>query len=205
MNSAHLFVAAVYDAIMVPADKMGFEQVRKMVTEHAAGSVLEIGAGTGLNFKFFDKAGCVFAIEPDPYMLSHARKRLEGCAALMRAYAEWLPFPDDSFDTVVSTLTFCTIGEPVLAARETNRVLKPTGTFYFAEHPVADKNALAYAERMLTPIWRKLAGGCNLDRNIVSFFTSGGLVVREFIRLDSFFVAGKAVKGTIQNAEGLAA
>ncbi len=192
---AHLFVAAIYDALMVPADKLGFERVRRMVVQKASGKVLEIGAGTGLNFKFFENAKCVFAIEPDPYMLKRAVPRMEKSIVLLQAHAERLPFPDNSFDTVVSTLTFCTIGDPLQAAKEIHRVLKPDGSFYFAEHPVSDRHFLAQAEKFVTPVWKKLAGGCHLDRDIISYFKAGGLDVSEFVRLDSFFVAGKAAKG----------
>ncbi len=203
--SAHLFVASLYDALMVPADKLGFEQVRRMVTRNAKGKVLEIGAGTGLNFKHFDGADCVFATEPDPYMLSHAASRLRDCSALTRAIAEELPFPDESFDTVVSTLTFCTIGDPLKAAEEVKRVLKPDGCFYFAEHPIAEKRILAKAEKIATPVWKILAGGCHLDRDILSYFKSAGLIISEIIRLDSFFVAGKAAKSQAYAKPGLAA
>ncbi len=192
---AHLFVASVYDALMVPADKLGFEQVRRMVVRSARGRVLEIGAGTGLNFKHFENADCVLAVEPDPYMISRAAHRVRECAALTQAMAENLPFPDNSFDTVVSTLTFCTIGDPEKAAREIRRVLKDDGCFFFAEHPVAEKPLLAKAEKLMTPLWKKLAGGCHLDRDIISSFKSAGLNIAEIIRLDSFFVAGRASKG----------
>lgn len=192
---AHLFVAAVYDALMVPADKLGFEQVRRMVVKNARGRVLEIGAGTGLNFKHFEKAECVLAIEPDPHMLNHAVPRVRKCAALTQARAEELPFPDNSFDTVVSTLTFCTIGEPIKAAKEIRRVLKDDGCFFFAEHPIADKPLLAGAERVVAPLWKHIAGGCHLDRDILSYFRSAGLNITEITRLDSFFVAGRASKG----------
>ncbi len=204
MNT-HLLVASLYDALMVPADKLGFEQVRRMVVRNAKGKVLEIGAGTGLNFKHFDGTDCVFATEPDPYMLSHAVARLRDCSALTRAKAEELPFPDDSFDTVVSTLTFCTIGDPLKAAEEIRRVLKPDGCFYFAEHPVAENPMLARAEKIATPIWKQLAGGCHLDRDILSYFKSAGLIVSDIIRLDSFFVAGKAAKSEACAKPGLAA
>ena len=192
---AHLFVASLYDALMVPADKLGFEQVRRMVVKSARGRVLEIGAGTGLNFKHFENADCVLAIEPDPYMISRAVPRLRECAALTQARAEDLPFPDNSFDTVVSTLTFCTIGEPLKAAQEIRRVLKEDGSFFFAEHPIAERPFLASAERVVTPVWKKIAGGCHLDRDIVSYFKAAGLNIAEIIRLDSFFVAGRASKG----------
>jgi len=192
---AHLFVASLYDALMVPADKLGFEQVRRMVVKSARGRVLEIGAGTGLNFKHFENADCVLAIEPDPYMISRAAHRVRECAALAQARAEDLPFPDNSFDTVVSTLTFCTIGEPLKAAQEIRRVLKEDGCFFFAEHPIAEKPFLARAERAVTPLWKKIAGGCHLDRDIVSYFKAAGLNIAEIIRLDSFFVAGRASKG----------
>lgn len=193
---AHLFVAAMYDALMVPADKLGFEQVRRMVAKNARGRVLEIGAGTGLNFKHFENADCVLAIEPDPFMLNHALQRVRKCAALTQARAEQLPFADNSFDTVVSTLTFCTIGDPVKAAEEIRRVLKDDGCFFFAEHPIADKPLLAGAERAVAPLWKHIAGGCHLDRDILSFFKSGGLNITEVTRLDSFFVAGRASKGS---------
>ncbi len=191
---AHLFVAAVYDALMVPADKLGFEQVRRMVVKNAKGRVLEIGAGTGLNFKHFEGADCVFAIEPDPHMIGHAIPRIRKCAALAQARAEELPFPDGSFDTVVSTLTFCTIENPVRAAEEIRRVLKDDGCFYFAEHPIAEKPVLAKTEKIITPLWKRVAGGCHLDRDIVSYFRGAGLNIAEIIRLDSFFVAGRASK-----------
>ena len=193
MNT-HLFVAAIYDALMVPADKLGFEQVRRMVVKNATGETLEIGAGTGLNFKHFEKARHVYAIEPDPYMISHALHRTEGSVVLMRAEAEHLPFPDDSFDTVVSTLTFCTIGDPLDAAKEVRRVLKPNGCFFFAEHPIAEKTFLARAEKIMSPVWKRIAGGCHLDRDILSLFRSAGLNISEIVRLDSFFVAGRASK-----------
>ncbi len=202
---AHLFVASIYDALMVPADKFGFEQVRRMVVKNARGTVLEIGAGTGLNFKHFEGAGCVFAIEPDPHMLRHAVPRVRKCAALTQARAEELPFPDNSFDTVVSTLTFCTIGDPVKAAREIRRVLKDDGCFFFAEHPIADKPLLAGAERIVAPVWKRIAGGCHLDRDILSSFKAGGLNITEITRLDSFFVAGRASKDGPCTRPGFAA
>lgn len=201
--SAHLFAAAIYDALMVPADRLGFEQVRKMVAANASGKVLEIGAGTGLNFKFLKSASCVLAIEPDRFMLKKAAVRLSGssskggpgCAVLVQAEAETIPFPDNSFDTVISTLTFCTIMDPVRAATEIRRVLKPDGRFYFAEHPIAERPFLARAEKAVTPVWKRMAGGCHLDRDIVSNFRSGGLEIVGMTRLDNFFVAGEAVKG----------
>ncbi len=202
---AHLFVASIYDAFMVPADKLGFEQVRRMVVKNARGRVLEIGAGTGLNFQHFEKADCVLAIEPDPFMLSRAIGRIRDCAALTRARAEELPFPDNSFDTVVSTLTFCTIGDPLKAASEIRRVLKDDGCFFFAEHPIAEQHALAKAEKLLTPLWKRVAGGCHLDRDIVSYFRSAGLNIAEIIRLDSFFVAGRASKSDICASPGIEA
>ncbi len=181
---------------MVPADKLGFEQVRQEVLKNASGRILEIGAGTGLNFRFFKNASCVFAIEPDASMLKKAADRIQNCAALIQAGAELIPFPDNSFDTVVSTLTFCTIGDPSKAAREIRRVLKQNGRFYFAEHPISGWPMLAMAEKAITPVWKKLSGGCHLDRNIVSDIKSGGLDIVEIKRLDSFFVAGEAVKNS---------
>ncbi len=194
MNT-HLFVAAIYDALMVPADKLGFEQVRRMVVKGASGRTLEIGAGTGLNFRHFENARQVYAIEPDPNMLRRAAGRMENGVVLARAEAERLPFPDDTFDTVVSTLTFCTIGDPLGAAGEIKRVLKPDGCFFFAEHPIAEKTFLSRAEKIMSPVWKRIAGGCHLDRDIISFFISAGLTVSEIVRLDSFFVAGRASKG----------
>jgi len=192
--SARRFVAAIYDKFMVPADKLGFELVRKTVVKNATGKVLEIGAGTGLNFRFFEKANRVFAIEPDKFMLKRAMKRIQNCTVLVQAKAEQLPFPDNSFDTVVSTLTFCTIGDPSKAAGEIRRVLKQDGRFYFVEHPVADQPMLARTEKVITPVWKKLTGGCHLNRDIISYFKSGGLNIVEITKLDSFFVTGQAVK-----------
>src|SRR5438093_1702162 len=101
---------------------------RAYVAGEAEGTVLEVGAGTGANFPYFKKAAKVTAIEPDPYMLERARKRLAelglGNIELAQHPAEELPFEDASFDHVVSSMVFCSVREPGRALSEVRRVLK---------------------------------------------------------------------------------
>lgn len=138
------------------------------------------------------------AIDPDGTSLQHALARRNGRGAriaLYQARAEALPFADESFDAVVGTLTFCSIGEPERAAREVWRVLKPGGALRLVEHVRVENRLLACAQDALTPLWRELAGNCHLNRATPHLIARAGLRVRAVHRLvGSLFVGIDAVK-----------
>jgi len=157
---------------------------RRFVVPAARGEVLEIGAGTGLNFALYDPSRVrrVVAIDPDPHMLRRARAKAAHAPVpveLEEAGGERLPFPAESFDTVVVTWTLCTIPDPVAALREAVRVLRPGGALLFIEHTRSVQPVLARVQTYATPVWRQLFGGCHLDRPAVDLVRASGLVVGE--------------------------
>lgn len=185
---AHPFVASIYD-LVVPETL--FAPHRAYLAAGLSGRVLEIGAGTGALFPHVarERSGDLeyHAIEPDPSMRERARSRARktGFAVDLRdARAESLPYPDDAFDVVLASLVFCTIADPDAALAEVARVLKPGGEFRFLEHVHAD-GAVGAGQTLVNPLWRRLAGGCNLDRRTVERFVGhGGFDVLEVERLD---------------------
>lgn len=168
----HPIVAALLDVAM-----RSFESVRADVISMARGRVLEVGIGTGANLPFYCKADSVTGIEPDPYMLRRARRRarrLDLPVELLQNQAEELPFEDGSFDTVVATWVLCTIGDPERALAEIRRVLKRDGVFIYAEHTRSRFPVAARMQRLLTPIWKRVAGGCHLDRDAIAMIRRAG-------------------------------
>ncbi len=134
-------LAAAYDPLMAPFDPLGLGEWRSWVASAAHGRVLELGVGTGRNLTHYRRASqdadapflaieTLAAIDPDHASLRRACSRRNGNSnwiSLYQARAEALPFADDSFDVVLGTLVFCTIGDPLCALQEVRRVVKPGG------------------------------------------------------------------------------
>lgn len=142
---------------------------RRDTAGQAHNIVLELGFGSGLNLPFYDsdRVRLVYALEPDPNMLTLARKRIARApfpVTILRARAEHIPLPDASVDTVVSTCTLCTIPDIEAALADARRVLKPEGRFLFADHGLSPESRVARWQHRLTPYWCRCAGGCHLDR-----------------------------------------
>jgi ubiquinone/menaquinone biosynthesis C-methylase UbiE len=160
--------AAMYDRMMAGTDEAGLGDERHGLLASATGRVLEIGAGTGINLAHYtDAVRELVLTEPEEPMA----KRLEAKAAaqgrpvtVIRAPAEQLPFPDDSFDTAVCTLVLCTVSDPERALAEIDRVLKPGGRLLFLEHVRSDDPGLAKWQDRFAPLWRACGHGCNCNR-----------------------------------------
>lgn len=152
---------------------------RMKVIPQAQGRVLEIGIGTGLNMPFYDKARVNSIVGVDPALHLHRlalkRSRAAGIdVKLVGLSAEAMTIEDASFDTVVSTYTLCTIADPVAALKEMRRALVPGGKLLFCEHGRApDADVLQWQTR-LQPYWQKMAGGCQLNRNIPALLEAAG-------------------------------
>jgi len=132
------------------------------------GDVVEIGPGGGVNLRYFGPGVRWIGVEPNPYLhdVIRARARELGRSAEVRlGRAEALPFDDGSVDTVVCSLVLCSVSDLEGTLREIRRVLRPGGRFVFIEH-VADPRGgrRARLQRMVRPLWRLLADGCNPDR-----------------------------------------
>jgi ubiquinone/menaquinone biosynthesis C-methylase UbiE len=177
----------MYDPMMRGAEHGFLGSLRERLLDQAQGETLEIGAGTGLNVPRYRTPSRVVLTEPEPAMA--ARLRVRAATALVpvvveEASAEELPFPDASFDTVVSTLVLCSVAHPDRALAEVRRVLKPGGRYLFIEHGGSDDDGLARWQRRLDPVWKRLAGGCHLSRNIVAMLATSGFRVSDLETLE---------------------
>jgi ubiquinone/menaquinone biosynthesis C-methylase UbiE len=146
-------------------------RVRGEWVPHARGDVLEIGIGSGLNLPFYSgDVHRIYGVEPSPELQKLARKRSVGKAIdvefLSQSAEEPLPLPDQSVDTVVITWTLCSIADPPRALRQMKRVLKPSGRLIFVEHGRAPDSRVAVWQDRLTPVWKRIGGGCHLNRKI---------------------------------------
>ena len=185
-QEGHKWFAALYDRMMAPAERSFMRQVRQEVAGGARGKVLEIGCGTGANFPFYTDADSeVIAIEPNPYMLQRARKKVSAAGRpveIRQAAAEQLPFEDATFDTVVDTINMCTIGDLPQALSEIKRVLKPGGQLRFYEHVRYEHPIGALAQDLISPIWKWFGAGCHPNRDIARSIREAGFVIQELER-----------------------
>ena len=152
---------------------------RAKVVPLAHGRVLEIGIGTGLNMRHYDKSRIESLTGLDPALEMHklAQKRIRRAGLevdLVGLSAERIPRADASFDTVIVTYTLCTIPDPLAALREMRRVLVPGGQLIFCEHGRAPDAGVRRWQERITPWWKKIAGGCHLDRDIPSLLHAAG-------------------------------
>jgi ubiquinone/menaquinone biosynthesis C-methylase UbiE len=172
--------AAGFDFIQGRMERRGVDEYRRRVTSRLTGDVLEIGAGTGRNFRFYETAAKVVALEPDPWMRERARRRASGARVhveVVEGDAQQLPFDDDSFDAAVVSQVLCSISDPARALRELHRVLRPGGVLRFYEHVRADEPGLAARQDRWAAPWRVIARGCHLDRQSLAFIGDSGFNV----------------------------
>ncbi|MGB7685333.1 MAG: class I SAM-dependent methyltransferase [Solirubrobacterales bacterium] len=164
--------SAMYDSCMKGTEEAGMREMRRDLLAGASGKTIEVGAGTGLNLELYpDVVTDLTLVEPDPHMVKQLHKRVEGsarAASITEAGAERLPFPDDSFDTAVATLVFCTIPDPNAALAEAARVLKPGGRLLFLEHVRSEDPSLARWQDRLEKPWRFFGDGCHCNRDTVA-------------------------------------
>jgi ubiquinone/menaquinone biosynthesis C-methylase UbiE len=155
---------------------------RQRTLARASGRILEIGFGTGINLRHYPPGVTrIEAIDPDVDLDPYSGPRIEASridVAFHHLDAAKLPFAPDSFDTIACTLTLCSIPDVTHALQEIRRVLKPGGRFLFLEHGLAPHPRVARWQRRLTPLQKRLAGGCHLDRD------TGRLVVESGLRLE---------------------
>jgi SAM-dependent methyltransferase len=163
---------------------------RQKIVPKAHGRVLEVGMGSGLNLGLYDpnQVEFVWGLEPSEGMRRHAEPRLAESPIEVKWLSlpgEEIPLEDDSADTVLLTFTLCTIPDFNRALEQMRRVLKPTGQLLFCEHGEAPDPSTQKWQNRINPIWKKIAGGCNLNRPIPSCIEGAGFEIQD---LDSMYL-----------------
>ena len=194
--------AALYDRVMLAADRSGLWRWRRQLLEPVAGEVVEIGAGTGLNLRHYTSAvERLVLTDPQPAALERARGRLAEQAAatveLVPGTAEAIPLPDGSVDWVVSTLVFCSVTDVNAALAEVRRVLRPGGGFVFCEHVAADDPGTLRRQQRWEPLWRRIAGNCHLTRRTGEAILEAGFEP-ELLRHQHMHKAPALVRPTVR-------
>ena len=161
---------------------------REKIVHRAYGDVLEIGFGGGLNLRHYDRQNVrrVFGLEPSEGMRKSAARVIAESdieVELIDLPGEEIPLDDNSVDSVLVTYTLCTIPDVVTALQEMRRVLKSRGHLFFCEHGKAPDQGVHKWQRRLNPGWRRISGGCNMDRDIPALLREGGFDIEDDNRM----------------------
>jgi ubiquinone/menaquinone biosynthesis C-methylase UbiE len=190
--------------------------LRQRVVGQARGRVIEIGIGSGLNLPFYGReVTSLHGVDPSPHLLGIARRTagwLPFPVTLLEQTAEYLPLAEASMDAAVVTWSLCSIPDAMAALKELRRVLVPGGRLLFVEHGLSSSPRLAAWQRRLTPAWRRLAGGCHLDRRMDRLLERAGFALAELEtghllpgpRLLTFHYLGTAISHACLHAGGWA-
>jgi ubiquinone/menaquinone biosynthesis C-methylase UbiE len=159
---------------------------------HARGEVLEVGIGSGLNLPFYSpQVQHIYGVDPSLELQRIARKRLPighiQIEFLPQSAEEALPLADGSIDTIVITWTLCSIPNAPKALQEMKRLLKPSGRLIFLEHGRAPDRAVVAWQDRLTPLWKRITGGCHLNRKVDEVIAAAGFQITE---LKTFHLPG---------------
>ena len=186
---------------------------RRRTIGAASGLVLEIGVGSGQNLPLYGSAvHRVYAIDPSMGLLHMARNRIAEArlpVSLIRTSAEQLPFADAIFDTIIMTWTLCSIRNPVGALIEMRRILKPGGKLLFVEHGLSPEPRVGRWQHRFTPCWKRIAGGCHLDRKIDDLIRAAGFCLSDVEpryldgpKLMTFMYQGQAIREPARRDHG---
>lgn len=167
-----------YDLFMSPFEAVALRQARSELIAPLSGRILEIGSGTGANFRLYQEPALVTAVEPDPEMMKRAESLRPPGLDLKTCRAEELPLGDGCFDHVVSTLVFCSLSDVGRAVDEIVRVCKPGARLHLLEH-VKGKGLPGRLHTLCTPVWSKICGGCHLDRETLTDLVRFGFELEE--------------------------
>jgi ubiquinone/menaquinone biosynthesis C-methylase UbiE len=183
-RKGHPLFARFYARISPGMDAEGMADYRQRALAGLAGSVIEVGAGNGLNFAHYP-AGVtrVLAVEPDPYLRRIAGKhagRAPVAVEVCDGVAEQLPGAEGSFDAAVVTLVLCSVADQRAVLAEVRRVVRSGGQLRFIEHVRADTPGLRRVQRVLdATVWPPLGGGCHVSRDTLATIAGAGFTVAQ--------------------------
>jgi SAM-dependent methyltransferase len=191
---------ALHDAVVAPVERHGLAARRALLVGEAGGRVLEVGAGTGLDLPLYASAPgvtSIVALEPDRRLHKRLAARAAALPVPVEIVARGVPgsgLGPGSFDTVVCALVLCTIENPAGALEELRSLLRPDGQLLFLEHIIGRERPMAAVQRLMTPAWARVAGGCRLDRDTVGALRAAGFAVSDCERLAPL---GRVTAGTV--------
>jgi SAM-dependent methyltransferase len=169
----------------------------------ASGKVLEIGIGSGLNIPFCSpEVTALVGVDPSRELWKIGHQRAAAApfpVEYLEVSGERLPLEDATFDTVVTTWTLCSIVDPLMALKETRRLLKPHGLCIFVAHGLAPDRRVRTWQYRLNPLWRRLAGGCNINRPIDTLIVDAGFHISQ---LETAYIKGPKVLSFFYNEVG---
>jgi SAM-dependent methyltransferase len=170
------------------AAKAGQDEHRRELLAGLRGSVIEVGAGNGLNFPYYPATVTrVLAVEPEPYLRERAEEAARGAPVpieVVDGVADALPAGDGEFDAGVFSLVLCSVPSQAAALGEMRRVLRHGGELRFYEHVVSDKPKVRRLQRFLEPVWKRGGGGCHLTRDTSSAIAGAGFELAEWRKLE---------------------
>lgn len=177
----HPIFARMFHRMSRVAEAKGGAEHRRKLLEGLSGTVIEIGAGNGLNFGHYPATvERVVAVEPESYLRDRAREAAQRAAvpiSVVAGVAERLPQEDQSFDAAVVSLVLCSVRDQPAALGEAFRVLRPGGELRFYEHVLADTPRLARFQQQLDHVWPLVGGGCHTSRDTARAITDAGFVI----------------------------
>ncbi|WP_347455501.1 class I SAM-dependent methyltransferase [Acinetobacter thermotolerans] len=181
----HIFPHLLNQVMQTPS----LMDLRRELLVGVSGEVLEIGFGTGLNLPFYQSVSMVYALEPSNEIFKLGQERIQAAPFLVEhilASAEALPFDNDTIENVVSTWTLCSVPDLVKSLHEIYRVLVPGGTLHVVEHVLNRQNLnVQRLQQLLTPIQKKVADGCHLNRDIELALLEAGFELDEVKYIDA--------------------
>jgi ubiquinone/menaquinone biosynthesis C-methylase UbiE len=178
----------LYDAVCGVYEALGLRRWRRWLVGGARGRVLDLGCGTGRSLPLFGPGATVVGLDPAWEPLARARRRAPDVPLVM-ASAEALPFRDQTFDTVISALVFCSVPDPERGVREVRRVLRPGGVLSMIEHVRSTTPWKAWCQDRVQPMWTRLMGGCHPNRNTERTVEAAGFQIQ---------IEGRRAKGDLR-------
>ena len=171
----------LYDGLCALLERTGLGRWRKSLTDGARGRTLDLGCGTGRGLPLYGPAVRLIGLDPAFDSLARARRRAPG-APLVCASAEALPFRDAVFDTVVSSLVFCSVPDAARGLGEVKRVLHPAGRLRMLEHVRSQRRWKAGFQDWVQPVWTRLSGGCRPNRETERAVERAGFAIESHQR-----------------------
>lgn len=202
----HPIFARMYERMAASFEAKGVAEHRDELLAGVAGQIIEVGAGTGLNFNHYpNTVSKVIAVEPESRLRASARAATATApipVEVIDGTANNLPFEDGTFDAGVASLVLCSVPDQAVALRELFRVIRAGGELRFYEHVLAGNPQWAARQRRVAPIWRRFGGGCNPDRETAAAISAAGFEIER--RRDLMFAPTWTAKFTASHILGCA-